>query len=132
MTFEDLVSFMAKYKDLYIITDSKYTDIPRKEIEFEEITSILNNHKELYERFIIHVYSEKMYLFLKEKNYLFKYYLFTLYARWAPRRGLKDLENIFDFCNKNKIIAIVVFQHFFNDNFIHLSRIIQYLYIYIQ
>ena len=122
MTFEDLVSFMLENKDLYIITDSKYTDIPRIEIEFEEITSILNNHKELYERFIIQVYNEKMYLFLKEKNYLFKYYLFTLYLRWSPRRGLKDLENIFDFCNKNKIIAIVLFEHLFNDNFIQLSR----------
>ena len=51
MTFEDLVSFMLENKDLYIMTDTKYSDIPRIEIEFDEMTSILNNHKELYDRY---------------------------------------------------------------------------------
>ena len=41
MTFEDLVIFMEKNKNLYIITDTKYTDLRSIKIEFDEMTKIL-------------------------------------------------------------------------------------------
>ena len=121
MTFKDLVLFMEKNKDLYIMTDTKYIDVQSIEIEFDEMTSIINNHKELYERFIIEIYNEKMFFFLKEKNYLFKYFVFTLYQRWEPQLGLKDLENIFDFCSKYKINAILLFSNLLNESFLKFS-----------
>ena len=71
---------------------------------------------------IIEIYNEKMYFFFKQKNYLFEYFAFTLYQRWEPSRGLKDLENIFAFCNKNKIHAILFFSHILNEYFFKFSR----------
>ena len=122
MSFKDLVLFMIENKDLYIITDTKYSDIERIEIEFDEMTSILNNHTELYERFIIEIYNEKMYLFLKEKNYPDKYFIFTMYQRWDFSIGFHDFENILDFCKRNKIIAILMFSFLFNENILQLTR----------
>ena len=122
MVFEDLVLFMIENKDLYIMTDTKHKDIGRIRIEFDEMTSILNNHKELYERFIIEIYNEKMYFFLKQKNYPFKYFVFTLYQRWEPPWGLKDLETIFAFCKQNKIHGILFFDFLFKDYFLQFSR----------
>ena len=122
MSFKDLVLFMEENKNLYIMTDTKYTDIQRIEIEFDEMTAIINNKKDLYERFIIEIYNEKMFLFIKQKNYLFKYFVFTLYQRWEPINGLEDLENIFIFCNKYKINGILFFSYLLNESFLKFSR----------
>lgn len=124
MIFEDLVLFMEENKDVYIITDTKYKDIQRIEIEFNEMTSILNNHKELYDRFIIEIYNERMFFFLKEKYKVFKYYVFTLYQRWEPPWGLKDLEGIFSFIHKfkDKINGILFFDFLLSDYFFKFSR----------
>ena len=125
MTFEDLVIFMEKRKDLYIITDTKYTNLRKIQIEFDKMTEILNHHKGINERFIIQVYNERMFLFLKKKNYPFHLFLFTLYQRWGrwiKRNKLADLENIFKFCKKNKIRGIVMFHHLFGNPIDKLSK----------
>ena len=114
---------MENNKDLYVITDTKYDDIFKISIQFEKMTSILKNHTELYERFIIEILNEKMYLYLKEeKQYLFKYYIFALYLRWDFSKGLKDFENILNFTKKNKINAIAMDLNLFNQATIQLLR----------
>ena len=55
---------------------------------------------------------------------MFKYYVFTLYQRWEPSRGLKDLEGIFSFIHKfkDKINGILFFVFLLRDYFFKFSR----------
>ena len=120
LTFEDLVKFMDKNKDLFIITDTKYPFLPHIKIEFDEMEEILSRYHNVKERFIIEIYHEKMFLYLKE-NYNYKYFMFTLYKRWNSK-NYEDLENIFDFCAKNKIDGIIMYKHLFNSRINDLSK----------
>ena len=122
MTFEDLVIFMEKNKDLYIITDTKYSDIRHIGIEFDEMTGILNRHKGVNERFIIELYNEGMYLFLKEQEYPFNAFLFNLYLRWGDKNNLADLESIFKFCKENNIKGILMFDFLYGDYIDNFSK----------
>ena len=121
MTFEDLVMFMDKNKDLFIITDTKYSDITNIKIEFDEMDEILSRYHNVKNRFIIEIYNEEMFLYLKERKYKYKYFMFTLYKRWI-KKDYQDLENIFDFCAKNKIYAIIMYKHLFNSKINDLSK----------
>jgi len=122
MTFEDLVIFMEENNDLYIITDTKYSDKRHIEIEFDEMTEILSRHEGVNERFIIEIYNEEMFLFLKEKNYPFIYFMFTLTQRWRNPNNLEDLENIFKFSKENEINGIIMFHYLFGDPVDDLSK----------
>ena len=121
MTFEDLAIFMKKNEDLFIITDTKYVDKINIQLEFDEMNEILSRYNGVKKRFIIEIYNEEMFLFLKEKKYNFKYFMFTLYKRWNGR-DYKDLENIFAFCAKNKINSIIMYKHLFNSRINNLSK----------
>ena len=130
ITFEDLVQFMYTHKELYIITDTKYSDITRIEKEFNEMVQILDKYKDVNERFIIEIYNEKMYEFLKLKNYPFKYFLFTLYRRLTYPYNYTDMENIFKYCKENQIDGIIMWDNWFNErisNFSYLYSIPVYL-----
>ena len=63
MTFKDLIKFMKKNEDLYIITDTKYADIEHIKIEFDEMRKILDECKGVNERLIIEIYNVKMFFF---------------------------------------------------------------------
>ena len=121
LSFEDLAIFMEKHNDLYIITDTKFDDKEHIQIQFDEMTEILSRHKNVNYRFIIEIYNENMYLFLKEKKYPFKYFMFTLYTRWLDRNDT-DLENIFSFCAENKIKGIIMYSFLFNSRIYQLSK----------
>ena len=130
ITFEDLVKFMYTYKELYIITDTKYTDILGIEKEFNEMTTILNKYIDVNKRFIIEIYNEKMYEFLKLKKYPFNHFLFTLYQRLNYPYNYTDMENIFKYCNEKHIDGIIMWDYWFNErisNFSHIYSIPVYL-----
>lgn len=63
-----------------------------------------------------------MFLFLKEKNYPFNYFMFTLAYRWNNPNNLDDLENIFKFCKENEINGIIMFHTLFRDPVDNLSK----------
>ena len=121
ITFEDMVQFMYTHKELYIITDTKYSDITRIEKEFNEMTQILAKYKDVNERFIIEIYNEKMYEFLKLKNYPFNHFLFTLYQRLTYPYNYTDMENIFKYCKENQIDGIIMWEKWFNDRISNFS-----------
>ena len=122
MTFEDLVKYMNNNRDLYIITDTKYTDFSYIEREFNEMEKILSKYGDVNERFIIEIYNEKMYEFLKEKKYPFKYFLFTLYRRLPNLFVYTDLLLIFEFCKENKIDGIIIQSYWFDSPIIEFSK----------
>ena len=76
LSFEDIVKYMYVNKELYIITYTKYTDLVNIGKEFNEMTEILINYENVNERFIIEIYNEKMYEFLRQKRYPFNHFLF--------------------------------------------------------
>lgn len=84
LSFRDLCVLMQEYPDIYVVTDSKYTDPEKIETEFDLIMDIIGEFEDsesILDRLIIQVYSPEMYIQL-QKNYPFREYLFTLYKIW--------------------------------------------------
>ena len=62
-----------------------------------------------------------MFLFLNERKYPFKFFMFTLYKRWSGK-NYEDLENIFSFCVKYKLKGIIMYKSLFNNKIYNLSN----------
>ncbi len=122
MTFEDLVKYMYNHEDLYIITDTKYADLPNIEKEFNEMTEILSKYENVSERFIIEIYNEQMYEFLRSKKYPFNNFLFTLYLRIANPRNMRVMESIFKYCKEKGIEGIIMPLEWYNDKINNFSK----------
>ena len=122
MTFEDLVKYMYENKDLYIITDTKYSDITRIEKEFNEMTEILSRYGNVNERFIIEIYNERMYEFIRSKKYPFNHFLFTLYQRLKYPYNFDIMENMFKYCREKGIDGIIMWNTWFNDKVSNFSK----------
>ncbi len=103
----DLFELMLKYRDIYIVTDSKLAAYEEVVEQFNLLSSILKNHnlsdqKHILEHSIIQLYNDNM-LNAVESVIHFDNYIYTLY-----QRGLDDIEILADFCVKNKIPVITM------------------------
>lgn len=79
LTFEDVVKLMAEYEDVYIITDTKYTDANTINKQFNKMVEITKNIDEkILDRIIPQAYSYEMYSYI-DQIYNFKSYIITLY-----------------------------------------------------
>ncbi len=103
----DLFELMLKYRDIYIVTDSKLAAYEEVVEQFNLLSSILKNYnlsdqKHILEHSIIQLYNDNM-LNAVESVIHFDNYIYTLY-----QRGLDDIEILADFCVKNKIPVITM------------------------
>ena len=115
MDFEALLNLMDEYKDIYIITDSKYTTTDMIEIEYNYIMQKVKelDKEYLLDRFIIQIYNEEMYYKIQE-IYKFKNIIFTLYERW--KGDPEELKEICAWCNENGVKYITMWAILCNQN----------------
>lgn len=79
LSFEDVVYLMEQYPDVYIITDTKYTDTETIEKQFNTMIETTEKiDKSLLDRMIPQLYTYEMYDTINE-IYNFNSYIFTLY-----------------------------------------------------
>ncbi len=115
LSLTDLLNLMEEYQNIFIVTDSKYTEEESIKKEFQYL---VNKAKELgkekiLNRFIIQIYNENMYDIVEE-IYPFKNIIFTLYQRWNGSDYL-DFENIVKWSKEKNIKGITMWNYLYND-----------------
>lgn len=95
LSFRDLLTIAVEHPDIYIVTDSKYTDLETVSAEFSKMLSDAESMDctEVFDRFIVQLYREEMYDCIN-KIYPFNQYIFTLYQRWEG----EDMEELEEIC----------------------------------
>lgn len=83
LSFGDLCLLMKEYPDIWVVTDSKYSQKEDVEKQFRIMLETAREvgAEEVLDRLIIQIYNEEMYEVVKE-IYPFKSYIFTMYMRW--------------------------------------------------
>ena len=80
LTFEELIVIMEDYPDLRIITDTKEVSLENAMVQLDQIVEIVNRYDPaLFQRITPQFFSEEMYQRIKENQYPFTSYIYTLY-----------------------------------------------------
>lgn len=117
LCMEDLLHIMKQYSDIWIVTDTKYTDIPNIQKEFDKIMEYVdaNDCISILDRFIVQIYNDEMYYFMRNR-YAFSNYILTLYLYdgWFVDYE-KGLSKICRFCVNNDIKIITMEEKRYNS-----------------
>lgn len=121
MSFIDLCLIMKEHPEIWIITDSKYTDGANIRAEF---TSMVNAAKsvdaeDVLDRLVIQIYNEDMYRILKD-IYPFKSFIFTLYQRWGGGK-MDEFEKICRWCLINQVDALCMWETLYYDSVVDIA-----------
>lgn len=106
LTAAQLIQMMTEYDDVYIVTDTKSTDIPTIKRQFQAFVDYAKNveHPEVLERLVIQIYNPEMYEAVKEIH-PFKNWIYTLYQTQNP-----DYDQIGEYCVANGIDVVTINQ----------------------
>jgi len=104
ITATQLLTLLAEYEDVYLITDTKYTDTQRIQKEF---TAIVNAAKamgkeDILNRIVVQIYNTEM-LDTVKQIYPFTNWIYTLYQTPNP-----NYDEIAAFCANNGIDVVTV------------------------
>ena len=111
-----LLDLMETYPDIYIITDTKYTDEDSIRKEFDSLLLQASGREYLLDRFIIQIYNNDMY-FTVYNIYPFKNWIYTLYQVWDGSDS--NFEQYARFCCDHNIGAITCWNHFANQTIVN-------------
>lgn len=83
LSFLDLLHLMEEYPDIWIVTDSKYSDAESVENQFTAMynTALENDLLYLFDRIVVQIYNEEM-KSVVDNIYEFDNYIFTMYQIW--------------------------------------------------
>ena len=114
LSFYDLCLIMQKYPDIWIVTDSKYSDEEGVKKQFDIMVSTAKEcgAEEVLDRLIIQIYNESMYEVLKEV-YPFKSFIFTLYQRWDGTP--EEFIEICRWCVRHNVDVITMWDYLWNE-----------------
>jgi len=111
LSFEDVVLLLHKFKDIYIITDTKETDRVNVEKAFRTICNVSAKiDPSVLDRVIPQIYNQDMYDWIKAV-YNFKDIIYTLY------QSSDSDEQVLDFVSANNISKITMSTSRFNEDF---------------
>lgn len=98
MTGADVVDLLIKYPEIYLVTDSKYTDVNAYRLEFSQLVYLAKekNSPDVLDRIIVQVYNQGMYDILYD-IYPWKSVIYTTYQ--SP----DDFEDALTFCKERGI-----------------------------
>lgn len=110
--FEEILDLMLKYKDVYIVTDTKSGYSEDAERVFGKIIKMVNEkNPKLIDRIVPQIYSQAMYPTMK-KLYDFNNILYTLYM------DLSTDEEVIKFAVDNNITGVVMSESRYNRNLV--------------
>lgn len=97
LDFRDIIDLMAAYPDIYIVTDTKYTDAPSVMLQFSQLVKYAQSVDEsVLSRLIPQIYHEAM-LGWVMSVYPFPSVIYTLYQSGST------VENALEFCQRSGI-----------------------------
>lgn len=100
MGIEELAYILQKHQDIYVITDTKYTDAETISKQFRILVDSVNKiDASILDRLVIQIYNNKMYDLVTE-IYPFKNIVYAVYA------NLDSQDEVIEFC-KEKGIGVV-------------------------
>lgn len=99
MSGTDIIDLMIQYPDIYIVTDTKYTEVDKYRLQFAQLVYLAQQKgvPEVLDRFIVQIYNQGMYDILCD-IYPWRSFIYTLYQspdRWdditqfCAERGIK-------------------------------------------
>ena len=115
LDLKSLFYLMQAYPDIYIITDSKYTDKTTVRSEFDEIVKLaLSIDESLLDRLVIQIYHPEMLDWIMEIH-PWKSVIYTLYANpdWTP-------ENVLAFSQESGVKFITLWHYLITPEIISL------------
>lgn len=98
LTGADIIDLLIEYQDIYIVTDSKYTDMVSYQLEFNQLVYLAQqkNALEVLDRVIVQIYNQGMYDLIYD-IYPWKSVIYTMYM--SP----DSLEDAISFCQNRGI-----------------------------
>lgn len=119
MTAQDLIDWMKKHPDIYIVTDSKDTDEETIRKEFSQIVQLCKNDEKLLSRFVVQIYNDDMYDVVKD-IYDFPNMLYTIYQIAEPTEDF--FYNLSDFCVSHDIKVVTIPKDYLWQPFIDILK----------
>ena len=116
MTFEDLLKLLDQYPDAFVMLDSKQYSVRNYQRTLEDYAkyreiAINAGIEHTLEQIIPQIYNSAMYpgtVLL----YKFPAYIYSLWQEYS----VEELENIADFCQKNKINAVTIYKDYWSED----------------
>ncbi len=104
LTATQLFALLAEYEDVYLVTDTKYTDTQRVQAEFSQMVNIAKNmgREDILNRVIVQIYNNEMLNTIKQ-IYPFENWIYTLYQTPNP-----NYDEIASFCAANGIDVVTI------------------------
>ncbi len=104
LTAAQLLDLMSEYQDVYVITDTKYTDTERVQQQFNAMvnTAKAMGKQEVLDRMVVQIYHPEMLNTIKQ-IYPFENWIYTLYQTPNP-----NYDEIATFCVQNKVDVVTV------------------------
>lgn len=114
--YRDVIDLMSEYPDIYVITDTKYTDQPTVMMQFAQLVRYaLEKDASVLDRLIPQIYHEAMLEYVMEV-YPFRSVVFTLYAtQWTK-------ESVLDFAQRTGVNFITISRKRIKDDFLQLMK----------
>lgn len=114
LDYKDIVDILHNNKDMYIITDSKYSDEYRVRMQFSQLVNYAKEvDAEVLNRIIPQIYSERMLDYVMSV-YNFKSIIYTMYQ--LPEIEIEDVAN---FCSKSGIGFITMSEKLVNEDIVN-------------
>lgn len=102
LTLEDWFAIMKRYPDIYLVTDTKYSNDVEEQFKLFTDTAIENGYKDVLSRVVVQIYYKEMYDEVSAV-YPFKNWIWTLYYIGYP-----DRQGIVDFMEQKEIPVLVM------------------------
>lgn len=122
MSFADLLRLMEKYPDIWVVTDSKYTDASSIEKQF---TEMYNTASELgllsvFDRIVVQLYNQNMKTVV-DNIYHFNNYIFTMYQIWDGS-SITDFEAYCQWAETNGVYSICMYYPWFTSETLEITN----------
>lgn len=121
LSFEDLCRLMKEYPDIWVVTDTKYSDAASAEEEFHSLLQAVTSAaaEVTLNRFVIQIYNEDMYEAIRQA-YPFQSYIFTLYQRWDG--NIAEFTDICRWCYSNNVRIITMWNYLFSEEMLAIAE----------
>lgn len=115
LDYRQIIDIMVKYPDIYIVTDSKYTDEVNSRHQFSQIIEYAQSvDASVLDRFIIQIYNQEMLNWAMD-IYPWRSVIYTLYAdpTWTP-------ENVLTFSQESGVKFITMWGAWVSEDLLSL------------